>query len=391
MLRNIINLIVVVSFIFIMLPTEKAEAIPAFARKYKFSCNTCHVAIPKLKAYGDDFAGNGFKIPDGEEPKRAYVNTGDETLSLMKELPLAVRFDAFVQVADRDNAKTDFQAPYGLKIMSGGPISKHVSYYFYFYVSERGEVAGVEDAIIHFNDIGNTDFDLALGQFQVSDPLFKRELRLTFEDYMIYKAKPGLSEANLTYDRGIMATYGFDFGLDLTGLVVNGNGIHEAGEDRLFDMDSDKGLVFRATQGIGPVNIGGFVYSGKETMADSAASNKITVFGPDITIGNEIVELNAQYLYREDSNAGFLPTSAVKNKLKGGFAELVYLPQGDQSKFIFTALYNNINSDDDLFDYETATFNISHMAARNLRLLGEYTYDMIAKESRFTLGVVSAF
>jgi hypothetical protein len=392
MLNRLTNICILLCIVFTTIFINRANAIPAFARKYKFSCSTCHVAVPKLKDYGDEFAGNGFMIPDGEEPKRYYVNTGDDSLLLMRELPIAVRFDAYVQASDRENAKTDFQAPFGLKLLSGGPISKHVSYYFYFYIDERGEVAGVEDAIIHFNNIGNSEFDLALGQFQVSDPLFKRELRMTFEDYMIYKAKPGLSQANLTYDRGIMATYGWDFGLDLTGIIVNGNGIKDAGADRLFDIDNGKSFVFRAIQGFGLLNVGGFIYSGKETLSDSAnANNNIFIIGPDITLANETWELNGQYLYREDDNPQFLSTGSIKNKLKGGFAELVYMPQGDRSRFIYSLLYNRIDSDGDLYDYETATLSISHMPARNLRILSEITYDLITEKSRLTFGVASAF
>jgi hypothetical protein len=393
MLKRLIIWMVIISGILLLFPVEESFAIPAFARKYKFSCNTCHVAAPKLKTYGDDFAGNGFMIPDGEEPRRYYVDTGDETLLLMRELPLAVRFDGYVQVADRDNAKTDFETPYALKLLSGGPISKHVSYYFYFYVSEQGEVAGVEDAIIHFNNIGNSEFDLALGQFQVSDPLFKRELRLTFEDYLIYKVKPMESGADLTYDRGLMATYGFNFGLDLTGMIVNGNGIKEAGEDRLFDFDNGKSFAGRAIQGIGIFNVGAFAYYGsesKESMSGNLIDNDITIFGPDVTIGTDTWEINGQYLYREDKNPAFLEGGG-KVKTKGGFAELMLMPQADQSKFIFTLLYNRIESDDDLEDYETATLSLSHMAARNLRILGEITYDMVNEKSRFTFGVASAF
>ena len=373
-------------FVFLILPVEKIQAIPAFARKYKFSCNTCHVAVPKLKAYGEEFAANGFMLPDAPEPVRAHVKTGDETLLLMKDFPLAVRFDAYLQAADRDIAKTDFQVPYGLKLLSGGPISKHVSYYFYFYIDERGEVAGLEDAYIHFNNIGGSTFDLMIGQFQVSDPLFKRELRLTFEDYQIYKIHPGNSKANLTYDRGIIATYGFDFGLDVVAMAVNGNGINPS-INRLFDSDNSKNFAFRATQSTGVARIGAFVYSGNES--NGVNENNISIYGPDITIGNENIELNAQYLHREDDNPTFIGSGATTSKLDGGFVELIYMPDADQSKFLFTLLYNKV--DGDLFEYETGTFSVSHMAARNLRILGEVTYDVLAEKTKFTIGVMSAF
>ena len=69
------------------------------------------------------------------------------------------------------------------KLLSGGALTKNVAYYFYFFFSERGEVAGVEDAFLMFNNVGNSELDIYAGQFQVSDPLFKRELRLFYQDY----------------------------------------------------------------------------------------------------------------------------------------------------------------------------------------------------------------
>ncbi len=66
-----------------------------------------------------------------------------------------------------------------IKVLSGGLISRNISYYFYFFLAERGEVAGIKDAFIMFNNLFRTELGVSAGQFQVSDPLFKRELRLT--------------------------------------------------------------------------------------------------------------------------------------------------------------------------------------------------------------------
>lgn len=377
------------ALVMVILPIEQARAIPAFARKYKFSCATCHVAVPKLKPYGEEFAGNGFTLPDGEEPNRSLIDTGDRDLLLLREIPFAIRFDAYIQAADRNQAKSDFQVPYGLKLLSGGPITKSISYYFYFYIDERGEVAGLEDAFVHFNNIGKTNFDLIVGQFQVSDPLFKRELRLTFEDYQIYRIQPGLSKANLTYDRGIMATYGFDFGLDVVAEVVNGNGIGPA-ENRLFDFDNQKTFAFRGTQGIGPFRIGGFGYRGEE-QSPEGFKNTIHIYGPDATFSSSYFEVNAQFLHREDDNPFFIDNVSSKIKGDGGFVELIYLPNRDRSRFIFSGLYNKINGTGKIYDYETATFSTSYLVARNFRLLGEFTFDLIIDKPRFTVGFVSAF
>jgi len=390
MFKKSLILTFVLALMVSMLTTD-AQAIPAFARKYKISCSTCHVAIPKLKAYGDEFAGNGFLLPDGEEPKRAYIDTGDDMLLLNSDFPIAVRLDAYAQLANRDNVNTDLGVPFGIKLMSGGPITKKVSYYFYFYLSEGGEVAGVEDAFLYFNDIGNIPLDLTVGQFQVSDPLYKRELRLTFEDYQIFRIRPGNSKANLTYDRGVVLNYGFDFGFDITAMLINGNGIKPA-EEKIFDSDNSKSYVLRLTQGIGPVSIGAFAYSGKETMSDSAdVNNNILYLGPDLNIGTENWELVLQYLHREDDNVYFSPTDPVKSKVDGGFAEFSLFPQGDQSRFVYTLLYNFVDSDIEEYKYHTATLSVSHLAARNLRLLAEATYNIDTEKPKFTIGAMAAF
>ncbi len=40
-----------------------AEAVPAFARKYQTSCQTCHIVFPKLNAFGEAFRLRGYRMP----------------------------------------------------------------------------------------------------------------------------------------------------------------------------------------------------------------------------------------------------------------------------------------------------------------------------------------
>ena len=68
-------------------------AIPAFARKYRMSCTTCHAPAPRLWPYGEDFAGNGYRL-EGKEPARHTFETGDSLLTLVRELPLAPKAGA---------------------------------------------------------------------------------------------------------------------------------------------------------------------------------------------------------------------------------------------------------------------------------------------------------
>ncbi len=381
--------IILIAQIFIYGFFNDGNAIPAFARKYNMSCNVCHSPFPKLKPYGEDFAANGFQLPD-KEPTRYFKKTGDDLLLLMKELPFALRFELFGQYENSRDVNPDLRTPYILKIMSGGNIYKDISYYFYYFISERGEMAGIEDAFVMFNNVFSKkiDLDLYAGQFQVSDPLFKRELRLTQEDYAIYTVKPGRTLASLKYDRGIMTTYSAPTKTDFTLEILSGNGL---GTGETFDVDKYKNIMFRASQEVTPfLRIGGFGYYGKE-QPDSI-SNEMYMAGADLTLGNDKIELNAQYVYRSDINPAMTsvkPTERVKTQ--GGFVELIYSPHGDKSRITGSLLYNYVDSDFKELKYQSYTGSLNYLIARNIRLVGEYTYMKETKISRFTLGFISAF
>jgi hypothetical protein len=362
--------------------------IPAFARKYDMSCSVCHSPVPKLKPYGEDFAGNGFQLPD-KEPPRYVRETGDDRLLLMREIPLALRLEGYARFQPQSERKTDFQSPYLLKVLSGGLISRNVSYYFYFFLAERGEVAGIEDAFIMFNNILRTELDLSVGQFQVSDPLFKRELRLTLEDYQIYRTRPGLSRINLAYDRGLMLSYGLPTKTDVVAEILNGNGISSADAKRNFDADKYKSGFLRVSQDVGKyVRLGGFGYYGKEGQNDNV--NTLWMAGPDLTLSLDPIELNAQYVERRDDDPQFVAATS-ETKTRGAFVELTYSPNGGKSNWYGVLLYNWVESDETALKYHSATGHFSYLPARNLRLIAEYSYDFEQKANRFSAGFVSAF
>lgn len=382
--------------IFVLFLSDTLLAIPAFARKYNMSCTTCHAPAPRLKAYGDEFAGNGFVLSDKTNP-RYYVNTGDDDLFLIRDLPLAVRLDGLVTYNHNNSDKSDFNAPYNLKLLSGGEIAPDIAYYFYFFFSERGHVAGIEDAFLMFNNLFGTELDLYIGQFQVSDPLFKRELRLTFDDYDIYKTKVGASRINLAYDRGIMLTYGFDTGTDIIVEVLNGTGIGGADVLKNFDYDKHKNFAGRISQDIGDYfRIGGFGYYGKEDLEQGGDyfTNEVWYAGGDLTLSfDDLVELNAQFLLRKDSQpvSKILYSNAENIETKGMFAELIYTPDGDKSKWYAAALYNWQDSDYAHLNISKATCHIGWVLRRNIRLFTEITYDLENEFGQVGIGFVTAF
>lgn len=374
--------------LFLSLP-DRAEAVPAFARKYRMSCTTCHAPIPRLKEYGGEFAGNGFVLKDTEAP-RYFVETGDKQLDLIRELPVAVRLEGFVTHHTETGREFDLTTPYNLKLLSGGSLTKNVAYYFYFFFSEHGEVAGIEDAYIMFNDLAGRGIDVYIGQFQVSDPLFKRELRLTFEDYRIYRAGIGDSRINLAYDRGVMVTYAVPGGTDFVFELVNGNGIGEADDFRTYDRDKYKNIAARVSHSVtDKFRLGGFAYYGRE---GADITNETWIIGPDATVSLDRLELNFQFLERRDDNPFFdagRPDDDVASR--GGLTELIYWPDGDRSRWYAAGLYNWVEAEDNADDYESITAHVGYLLRTNIRLIAENTYDIINEENRFVIGFVSAF
>ncbi len=373
-----------------------ATAIPAFARKYKVSCMLCHNPVPKLTAFGEQFAANGFRFTSGEAP-RDTINTGDPLLELAKEFPLAMRLDAYAQAYSGGRAATDFQTPYGLKIMSSGTISKKLSYYFYTFLAERGEIGGVEDALIQINDIGGKPIDVVVGQFQVSDPLFKRELRLEFEDYAVYRARLGDSPVDLTYDRGIVVTADLA-GFGLTGQLLNGNGAGAGQDNRRFDQDPFKSVFFHISRDFGEiVHLGTFGYTGRTESA--GVRSRTGMFGVDATIGGKTFELNGQYIHRTESRPTFTAGEAEAS-LDGGFAELIVRPP--RSRWYGFGLYNVVSADRPLLNvrlggpagvdrYETLSVGFGRVERRNFRWTLEATYDVKQEVARWGLGFVTPF
>jgi hypothetical protein len=392
-------------FILIIILTIASDlfAIPAFARKYTMSCKTCHSPIPYLKDYGNEFAGNGFQLPDKDAP-RYYVATGDERLSLIRDFPVAVRFEGFVTYNQGNTEQSDFTTPVAFKLLTGGTITNDIAYYAY-YILENGEVGKIEDAWLMFNNLFGTELDITVGQFQISDPLFKRELRLTKDDYYIYKVKPGHSDVDLTYDRGLMFSYGFDSGTDIVLEIINGNGIGESIASGNFDDDNYKNLFARITQDAGEnFRIGALGYYGNEEEANfyyppfppSEYINEVWMLGGDATISFDPFDINLQYVERKDGNPSFSSPRFLNDysetiKTRGGFAEIIYRPQGDESDWYSVALFNWIESNQTELNLKQLGIHFGYLLSRNIRLVTEYSHNFTGEYGKIGLGFVTAF
>lgn len=395
-----------------------AQAIPAFARKYGVSCAMCHSPVPRLNDFGETFAANGFEFAMGEVP-RDTINTGDPLLRLQRDIPIGVRVDAYQRILSKKaagEATFDQQLPYTVKVLSGGQVADKISYYMYFLASERGEVAGLEDAYLQFTDVGGSGVSVIVGQFQMSDPLFKREVRLPFEDYHAYRLRVGDTRTDLTYERGVMAMWSPVAGTDLTFEVVNGQGLAAADNSRQYDRDSDQTGMLRVSQDIGPLRVGAFGYAGRESA--NGVRSTVHMFGPDATVPlGSFGELNLQFYRRWDSDP-FLGRCSVLDPCPGGetapfatsvdaaMAEVVMWPAGPTGRWFVTALVNHLEADSPVISlrlgeqdaapgfltrYRTTSLGLHYLLRRNVRLMSEASWDTDRERMRLMTGFTAGF
>ena len=173
-----------------LLAPRPSEAIPAFARKYETSCQTCHTVFPKLNAFGTAFRLNGYRMPKETEEmiKEKQISLGAPAYkklwpqaiwpgAISSHVPLAIN----VKLADVNTSslnddgttskvKNDFQFPQEVNIFAGGTLGDHVSYLgeLTFGVNPDGSVStDVEHAHIAFDSPFGPEnlFHFRIGKF----------------------------------------------------------------------------------------------------------------------------------------------------------------------------------------------------------------------------------
>ena len=380
-----------------------SSAMPVFARQYNLSCNACHAAYPRLNAFGEHFVESNFRLPHWKD---TTVKTGDDQLALPAFAPFAIRTQGYAQTRQADTidvvtgetitADTDFQSPYLIKLLSSAPLSDHITYYFYGIFAEKGGNGEtvIEDAWFSHDDVFGSGTSMMLGQFQVSDLMFPRETRLTFQDFMAYRL------AGITYERGVMFGQSFsdiDIGLG----IINGNGINDnftintpgyRRPDHMFDNDDSKAVFIRIGTDLGPVAVGLFGYSGEQKNATGNAGmdngNRDTdknIAGLDLSgmIGNNTYWF-VQALWNQWD--GFIDP-AIDYNWTAMFLGVDYIPAG---KWAYAFLYNFADGKD--FDYtdtiyegidiNTVTFNASYYFMRNVKGVIEVNVDLDDKDAQ---------
>jgi hypothetical protein len=200
----------------LLLVSAVAEAVPAFARKYQTSCQTCHVVFPKLNAFGEAFRLKGYRMPGETEEmiKEKPVSLGAPAYKRLwpkavwpgevsSAVPLAVNIklaDVNTSTLNADGTVTDisndFQFPQEVNLFGAGTLGDHVSY--------------LVEATFGENPDSSVSVELEHARFQFDSPFGPEDLF----HFRIGKFAPnlvdGFQEMWLSTDAAIDSVFAYD-------------------------------------------------------------------------------------------------------------------------------------------------------------------------------------
>ena len=191
-------------------------AIPAFARKYKTACATCHNNWPELNDFGRAFKINGFKFPKDDEqfvkdpPLLLGAQAQKETFpnsiypGELPILPIAFRYSGYLSYTSQQPSTlaaangyvppTDLFAPNTVTLLAAGSFGPSVAFWIDDDLSAGGSGAagGLGDGYIKANNflghplhIPQNDLNIRFGQFELDLP-FTQARTINLTDYSIY-------------------------------------------------------------------------------------------------------------------------------------------------------------------------------------------------------------
>ena len=331
---------------------KKSLAIPAFARKYKTSCATCHNGFPKMNAFGEAFRRNGYQFPGHTDPefiKEEPVSLGSEgnkrafpdaiwPSTIPGSSPISLFLNGEIDYNPKEDPRFTFDGlGSSIETIAGGTFGEDLSFWGQASLGSDGlELNRV--FMIFSNLIGDTyAFNARVGVFEpglfsfsthrawmegywFTTRPFRDDMAWTFEETQKGIELNGMAEGRFGYSAGILegfgsphsdkdyyahATYKFS-GMPLDGVVEGGPA--PGGSQPYVDNS---------------LTIGTFVYSGNAVIGSDSAlqENKFTEFGGDFNAFYERFNLFGAVGIRNDKQP-FLDMSGTSATTTTWFTEL---------------------------------------------------------------------
>jgi hypothetical protein len=318
---------------------NESYGIPAFARKYKTSCATCHYCIPKLNAFGKAFLNNGFRWPGGDENyvKEEPVSLGSEgnkkawpnaiwPSDIPGTSPLSVLVTGVTNYEAMNNVKWSFEIPNYVNVLYGGTLGQNFSFLGEIELENNNNATDLGfSAFVQWDQ--SPELHIRAGEVR-ADPT-PRDLKLTTNDFNIetLQSRNGWSFDDAQFGLEVWgALNGFKNrgGLTYRLGVVNGTGLTSTKPNKDFcgkvtykfgglsETGVTKGVQ---TTSLHPfednsLTIGAFFYKGTEVQTD-LPDEDLTVLGGDAELWYDRFILSGSALWMKSD----IPDTTVRKSM----------------------------------------------------------------------------
>ncbi len=349
----------ILAFSFVIAP-KKANAIPAFAQKYHFSCAVCHTVFPNLNPFGRAFWRNGFRLP-GTNGTPSDATQITEGLSLPNPWPIPVMVEPIIgyqhytnenvsPATDAFSASVDVVDAGAFKLYT--PLANSLSFYVHYGFSAGGSFKD-KQIFASINGLGTGFgapshlFNLKLGQVTTASPYFYRQAPFYLTAGPVINGQ-NLSVGNdgehgaLIHARNagfaLYGTPGYHLWYKVS--VTNDAGGNTGEAANLYSYSSSSGnytntQVSNAMEysyqlkeyypvPMGQLEFGYYgatvaeptgTISGTSSPAGGTWTNRITINGVDVDLANDIYELGLTYMVQSDNHPYGNPSLASSNIL----------------------------------------------------------------------------
>jgi len=129
MARWLLFLSPLVGFFAVFFAPRTGVALPLFARKYEMQCTQCHVAFPRLNAFGMQFRQNGYRI--GDDKGTSPWETKEFPLSLVGNVGIQyLRNEETPPGGPKVHSSTLQFAQNAVEFHTAGTLAPHVTFHF---------------------------------------------------------------------------------------------------------------------------------------------------------------------------------------------------------------------------------------------------------------------
>ena len=341
--------------------------IPAFARKYQTSCQTCHVAAPALTPFGEAFRQNGYRFPAGNDAAMTKITPVSIGAEGYKKLwphaiwpgeipgmpPVAILLTSSADYDHATKAVTFGGMGGEIEILAAGTLDEHLSFWgSVVFARDGGEIATEMERInLLVRPLESPALQFKIGSFEPGLMLISSHRSILVQEPAV------LTEA---VDDNPWAAEGFQQGLEAYGMpqhrVLYNVGLVE-GSGSLGDKSKDfygriaykiGGLPFDGVPSGGasaelPANpkpwseksvaLSAFAYKGRGILVrdpsavdtDPDVLDPFHVLGGDVAVNYLDLIAHAGYTDRKDDRLFVADPTIINVAVKNQFAELSWV------------------------------------------------------------------